>query len=265
MGELISLADQINSEHQKGEQAARSAIGHAIRAGELLIQAKAQVKHGEWRPWIEQHLAITHRQVQKYMRVADHREQLANASENSHLSVDAALAVIADHREPDEKPLTTDDHMELASRFIIVVESFLDSRFLLDSIKDMDLPFNVELKIMVDSAQHGGGPLGEVVGESLALIRSAKIYLRYYMGQFAMDLANRTSTPLGTLCDLMYRELDLKPDFKTVGDYRILFHKCISTLETHKHPEPLPDNPSGFLADLLTQKVDIYRRAMEAA
>jgi hypothetical protein len=44
---LGKLAEQINAEHQACEAALRSGLRHAVRAGELLTEAKGQVKHGE--------------------------------------------------------------------------------------------------------------------------------------------------------------------------------------------------------------------------
>jgi len=52
MNELVSLAAKINREHNLAEQMAKAAIKHALKAGELLIQAKAQCGHGEWLSWV---------------------------------------------------------------------------------------------------------------------------------------------------------------------------------------------------------------------
>ena len=52
MSALVSLASDINREHQFAFGKAREALEHARRAGELLIQAKAGVPHGEWLPWL---------------------------------------------------------------------------------------------------------------------------------------------------------------------------------------------------------------------
>jgi predicted transcriptional regulator len=45
---LGKLAEEINAEHRACEAALRSGLRHAVRAGELLTEAKGQVKHGEW-------------------------------------------------------------------------------------------------------------------------------------------------------------------------------------------------------------------------
>ncbi len=101
---LDELATQINDEHRLAEDAARSAVDHALRAGELLIEAKGRMKHGEWLPWLEQHCEASPRTVQRYIQVARNRGLIeqgiaslddgANASCVSHLSMTGALRLI---------------------------------------------------------------------------------------------------------------------------------------------------------------------------
>ena len=69
MGEverLDGLAEKINAEHRACEEALRSGLRHAVRAGELLAEAKGQVKHGEWGRWLEENFDEV-----KAQRVAD--------------------------------------------------------------------------------------------------------------------------------------------------------------------------------------------------
>jgi hypothetical protein len=49
---LTTLAADIRDAHAKAIAAATSAIEHAIDAGRLLAEAKAQVEHGAWLPWL---------------------------------------------------------------------------------------------------------------------------------------------------------------------------------------------------------------------
>ena len=46
------LAPAIRAEHEAAQTSARQAVAHAIRAGELLAQAKTQLPHGEFGPWL---------------------------------------------------------------------------------------------------------------------------------------------------------------------------------------------------------------------
>lgn len=108
---LRSLAREIQDEHLMCEQAAESAVEHAIKCGELLIEAKTQVKHGEWLPWLEanapEHYGADSwaRQAQKYMRLYDHRDELPNTNHGSHLGINAALAELAEPREVSNDPV----------------------------------------------------------------------------------------------------------------------------------------------------------------
>ena len=85
-----------NAEHGQAHAAAKTAIENAIECGRLLLEAKSQVAHGEWLPWIEANLSFGPRQAQKYIRLADHAAVLPNANCGSHLSINAALELIAE-------------------------------------------------------------------------------------------------------------------------------------------------------------------------
>ena len=49
---LADLAGRIKSEHEAVATALKESVRHAIVAGELLIEAKGQVPHGQWLPWL---------------------------------------------------------------------------------------------------------------------------------------------------------------------------------------------------------------------
>ena len=74
--EMAGLAERINAEHRAAERAAKSAIDHALRAGELLIEAKSAVGHGDWLPWLAENFEGSERTAQTYMRVARRWPQL---------------------------------------------------------------------------------------------------------------------------------------------------------------------------------------------
>jgi hypothetical protein len=120
---LDELAVRIRREHTASIGAVRKGVEHARRAGELLVRAKALCRHGEWLPWVERHLPeLGPRQVQRYMRLAARWAELtrpgANASGTSDLSIDGALAILADpeRREPEPEPLPPEAHPALERR-----------------------------------------------------------------------------------------------------------------------------------------------------
>jgi Protein of unknown function (DUF3102) len=63
---LIELAARIRAEHE----AVGGALQHAVVAGELLIEARSKVTHGDWLPWLEANCEMSERTAQAYMRVA---------------------------------------------------------------------------------------------------------------------------------------------------------------------------------------------------
>ncbi len=100
MGEVRrreDLAARINAEHRAVERAALTALEHALAAGDLLIRAKAGVKHGAWRAWVESNCACSFRTSQVYARLASRRAEVeaAKAQSPAHLSIDGALRALA--------------------------------------------------------------------------------------------------------------------------------------------------------------------------
>jgi hypothetical protein len=111
------LAHRIETAHQATAGAARTAIEQAIECGRLQHEARGQVSHGEWLRWIEGNLSFGRRQAQKYMRLAEHADALLNATSNSHLAIDQALAALADRVSepaggPTEPPQTPEQQRQ---------------------------------------------------------------------------------------------------------------------------------------------------------
>lgn len=94
---LGALVAEIRIEHEAAARDARAALEHAIRAGELLIAAKGQLRHGDWLPWLERFFPASARTAQVYMR-------LAKRAEPAYFdSIDSALKALA---EPSGQELT---------------------------------------------------------------------------------------------------------------------------------------------------------------
>jgi hypothetical protein len=100
---LTTLAGKINAAHAACEGAFTESLQHARRAGELLTQAKGQVEHGAWLPWLEAHCDFAPRTAQLYMRIYRQWDELANAQRVAYLSVRDAGEVLSaptSSREP---------------------------------------------------------------------------------------------------------------------------------------------------------------------
>jgi hypothetical protein len=74
-----------------------------MNAGDLLIEARQQVRHGYWLKWLADHCGMTVRTAQRYMRLARNRASIeAKYDSMSHLTVDGALALLTVPRETDD-------------------------------------------------------------------------------------------------------------------------------------------------------------------
>src|SRR5262249_13725314 len=99
--ELDDLAARINDEHQAAVGAPRQGVLHAIAAGELLLKAKAQLKHGGWLDWLKASCEIPERTVQAYMRLARLPVEKRNAV--ADLPLREALSAIRSRQERLER------------------------------------------------------------------------------------------------------------------------------------------------------------------
>ena len=107
---LDSLAANIRIEHGRAVALARDALDHALKAGRLLIEAKAKLAHGAWLPWLETNCPeIQKRQVQRYIRLAEKVPALSKASRETHLSIRGALALLAESK-PEQESQSREDH-----------------------------------------------------------------------------------------------------------------------------------------------------------
>jgi hypothetical protein len=110
---LQEISAQINAEHSAAEHSLRASVEHAIRAGELLIEAKRSVLHGSWSDWLQQNLTFSERLAQTYMRIArlpiEKRNAVADLPLREVLSAirsrEKHLAV-AEDRRPSPVPTT---------------------------------------------------------------------------------------------------------------------------------------------------------------
>ena len=66
---LATVADQIQTEHKAAQRCASEAVAHAIRAGELLIEAKAALPHGAFGAWLAANVEFSDRTARGYMQL----------------------------------------------------------------------------------------------------------------------------------------------------------------------------------------------------
>lgn len=71
-----STLTEIKNLHSEILEAARTSLEKAIRVGELLTSAKAELKHGQWMPWLKENIPFSQQTANNYMRVFAERDRL---------------------------------------------------------------------------------------------------------------------------------------------------------------------------------------------
>lgn len=109
---LGTLAEEINREHEAAEKAINESLLHARRCGQLLIEAKGACEHGEWMGWVKGNFRGSQRTANKYMQLAERWQEIeANSPQRANLSINEALALVAEPRDTDD-PDPEDDASE---------------------------------------------------------------------------------------------------------------------------------------------------------
>ena len=79
---LSTLVALIRDDLRAGREAAeRAALPYYQAAGEKLLEAKAQLPHGDFQSWIKGHFKVSYRQARRYMALAE-----ATTNEKCHAS-----------------------------------------------------------------------------------------------------------------------------------------------------------------------------------
>jgi hypothetical protein len=132
----VRLAEEIREEHAKALTAARTAVDHAVRCGQLLAEAKENVPHGEWGGWLDENFPASRRTAQGYMRLAQASETQALA----HLGIEGALRELAAPKTDVEAEAPEVDGFEWVYDEI---EAIIKLVQMVDSRKDMLLMLDV--------------------------------------------------------------------------------------------------------------------------
>ena len=83
---LDGLAERINDEHRIAAGFFEKHLDHAIKAGRLLLQAKATLaarhgsSHGRWLAWLAANCTVPARTATKYMRIARRADKIGDLS-----------------------------------------------------------------------------------------------------------------------------------------------------------------------------------------
>jgi hypothetical protein len=108
------LAKAINEHVAQAEHHWEQAVQHAIAAGNLLIEVKQSLPHGEFTPWLKANFSREPTTARDYMRLARHAEQLEGAP-----SISTALKLLA-----PPKPATTTEPEDSDSDLALYMEQW---------------------------------------------------------------------------------------------------------------------------------------------
>jgi hypothetical protein len=97
--DLHALAKAVREHRAASVNAAENFLEHALAAGDALIRAKAQVKHGEWLPWLKL-CDLSADKAERYMKLARHRAEL-NSARVRNLTLNAALELVVKKKKVD--------------------------------------------------------------------------------------------------------------------------------------------------------------------
>ena len=166
----LTLQESINHEHKLARQSADTAIEHAVRCGELLIDQKAELPHGEFKKWIAENCDFSARQARRYMEVSKKktdprvrfdslRQALGYNSRNAHVGhnsgenewytppdyIEAARTVMG---EIDVDPASSD----LAQRTVQAAKYFTKQKLLISGTEQLQW-LKVDTHLMRGSMQ----------------------------------------------------------------------------------------------------------------
>ena len=106
--------------------------GNAILGiGQRLLEAKAILPHGEWRPWLTEQVEFSERQAQRFMKLA---QEWANPTALSDLGATKALALLALPPEERQKFLSENHIVDGEEKSVID----MTSRELEKAVKERD-------------------------------------------------------------------------------------------------------------------------------
>lgn len=94
------LVREINAEHGQVETYKHNTIQHAIRCGDLLLEMKQRVGHGNWLAWVQEHFEASERTARNYMEIA---KSAAVADLRDDTTMRSALRALASRSQPKDE------------------------------------------------------------------------------------------------------------------------------------------------------------------
>ena len=160
---LATLKDQINEEHKACTEAAQKGIQHALNAGRLLLDAKAQCEHGTWGKWLGDNFDGSDRTARLYMQIADRWPEIESSkmATVANLGIRGVLESLA--KPPPDREATIWLMPSEMWNLIAHPPSEADARFIqICDIAAEWLTFRLTVPITLAIAHHHGWTLDSI-------------------------------------------------------------------------------------------------------
>jgi hypothetical protein len=148
--ELQHLAASVRAGLAAIARAEASKLAIALDVGDDLAKAKILAGHGNWLAWLES-TDLSARTAEVYIKLAAHREQIANSQHAANLTIRAALRLIGGARTARPRPRSelrvsswTNASAEERARFIAAI-----------SIPELLAALSNEMRAEIDDRVYG--------------------------------------------------------------------------------------------------------------
>jgi hypothetical protein len=101
-----SRAERVNELQGMIYSSAQNMVEYAIEIGQILIEVKASLSHGEWMPWCMANLDVKKSMIENYMKMARYSQRVGNLEGVS--SIREALKLLEPPKEPKLLPTRVD-------------------------------------------------------------------------------------------------------------------------------------------------------------
>ena len=101
--ECLKLKKQINDNHRLAQTAMADAVDRAVLTGELLLQWKEQLPHGDFEPFVETHFDGSLRTARAYMQATKQLNALPKTARSAVLKQERSISGLISNTKPKEK------------------------------------------------------------------------------------------------------------------------------------------------------------------
>ncbi len=108
-GSIDDRKEEIVRLHTEIGESFKTSVGKAVRIGELLINIKGELEHGQWGIWIKENLPFSQSTAERYMSLSEHRDKFVSLP---NLTLFDAYKLLA-HKKPQSKVDQSPESREL--------------------------------------------------------------------------------------------------------------------------------------------------------